>query len=501
MLEDRAAGILLHPTSLPGEYGVGELGHEAESFIQFLNEASATLWQVLPISPVGAGNSPYQSCSAFACSELLISTDHLIEDGLVRRSRVSHIRLHGDRAAYSEAQRSKTRLLNAAFRNFTPGTDFAAFCEREAYWLDDYVLFIALREAYRGKPWHRWPVEIATREPRALREARSKLRRLIDYHRFVQYRFHTDYTRIRTLCREYGVRLVGDMPIFVAHNSADVWAHRKLFKLTAAGKPSVVAGVPPDYFSATGQLWGNPLYDWGELARQEYSWWIQRLRRMLDLFDLVRIDHFRGFESYWEVKATERTAVGGHWVKGPGDKLFETAREQIGELPLIAEDLGLITPAVEQLRERQQLPGMKVLQFAFSGPDNPYLPHNHVPGSVVYTGTHDNDTTLGWWKSASRQEKHFAREYLGKRITNPCREMIRLAYASASNLAIVPMQDMLELGSEARMNLPGTEQGNWEWRMSADQLAHSPSQTLAKLASTYDRVPHTMSDPKQLSKK
>ncbi len=484
----RSSGILLHPTSLPGRYGVGELGSEAVGFLDFLSGAGQTLWQVLPLGPIGEGNSPYQSYSAMAGNPLLISLDRLAERGLLDRDLLARApELDPARVDYPAAIGFKERALRAAYARFRPSAAYERFCQEQSDWLDDYALFMALKESHDGAPWHEWEPEMVARSRAALNRARGGLAERIEYHRFVQYLFSRQYEDVRRQASSRGIRIVGDVPIFVAHDSADVWAHPDLFQLDALGRPTVVAGVPPDYFSATGQLWGNPLYRWDVMARDGYAWWVRRLRMATALYDLVRLDHFRGFEAYWEVPAADTTARRGRWVKGPGAAFFESVRRQLGGMPFIAEDLGVITPEVEELRDRFGLPGMKVLQFAFSDPASPYLPHNYTRNCVVYTGTHDNDTTLGWWDTLGRNERSFVHRYLGRKTRDVAWDMIRLAMSSVAEMAIVPLQDVLRLGSDARMNLPGTESGNWEWRYKPGALTSELREELRTLTRTYGR--------------
>ncbi|MDP9378920.1 MAG: 4-alpha-glucanotransferase [Chloroflexota bacterium] len=497
----RSSGILLHPTSLPGPHGVGELGPEAIRFLDFLHRSGQKLWQVLPLGPAGAANSPYASYSAFAGNPLLVSLDRLVRDGLLQKGDLRRApKFPRSRVEYDAVSAYKMKLLRRAHGRFGGGPDFDTFCQREAGWLDDYALFMALKDSHGGAAWNTWQPELVTREPEALVRAHRELDPQVAFHKFVQYLFSQHYAEIRREADARGIKIIGDIPIFAAFDSADVWTHSDIFHLDAQRQPTVVAGVPPDYFSATGQLWGNPLYNWDALERDRYAWWVQRIRRALDLYDLVRIDHFRGFESYWEIPAEETTAINGRWVKGPGARFFHTLSEQLGgELPIIAEDLGIITPEVEQLRDALRLPGMKVLQFAFSDPANFHLPHNYAPDSVVYTGTHDNDTTRGWWKQAEESERNLARRYLGRKRprfrrsldregAQVCWDLIRAAMASVSVLAVVPLQDVLALGSEARMNTPGTTEGNWEWRLhDPSVLTSALSHRLRDLTELYNR--------------
>lgn len=504
----RVSGILLHPTSLPGPHGVGDLGPAAFRFVDFLEAAGQRLWQVLPLVPTGYGESPYQGFSAFAGNPLLISLERLADEGLLEPSDLRVAPDFSERKAdYEGAQRYKQPLLDRAGRRFrgqaSPGRreDFAAFCAREAYWLDDFALFLAVKAAHRDWAWTRWPSDIALREPDAVTRWRAEAAERVEQVRFEQWVFFAQWKAVRARCHAKGIRLFGDVPIFVAHDSADVWAHPELFRLRADGEPEAVAGVPPDYFSATGQLWGNPLYRWDEMARTGYRWWIDRLRAALQTVDLVRLDHFRGFEAYWEVPAEETTAVRGRWVKGPGAALFEALRGALGELPLVAENLGVITPEVEALRTRFGFPGMAILQFAFGSDPQAatFQPHNYERHLAAYTGTHDNDTTVGWWTSAgagdttrtaqeAEAERAFALRYLDAESKPIHWVFIRTLMASVADVAVVPMQDVLGLGSEARMNLPGRAEGNWRWRCASSEIQPALASRLRALAEVYGRV-------------
>lgn len=475
----RAAGLLLHPTSLPGPYGIGDVGPGARRFVDWLADSGQTLWQVLPLGPTGFGDSPYACFSAFAGNPWLVSPELLLEERLVEPRDLEGAALPGEGAVdFGAVVEAKTRLLRRAYERFVAGAapelrePYRAFGAAEAAWLDDFALFMALKQEHAGRPWTEWDAPLARREAAALESARVRLAHAVGQQRFRQFLFFRQWNAVRAHARSRGVRIMGDLPIFVAHDSADAWSRPELFQLDAAGRPTVVAGVPPDYFSPTGQLWGNPLYDWDSLRRGGFTWWIERVRVALRTYDLVRLDHFRGFEAHWEVAADAPTAEGGRWVSGPGADLFAALDRAFGDLPLVAEDLGVITPGVEALREAFGLPGMRILQFAWGdGPSHAYLPHAHVPNCVVYTGTHDNDTLRGWWDhAASGEEKHFARRYLQCDDGAIVRAMVRAAYASVAHTAIVPLQDVLELGSEARMNLPGRPSGNWSWRFRWDAL-------------------------------
>jgi 4-alpha-glucanotransferase len=495
MTNTRSAGILLHPTSLPGPYGIGDVGAAAHDWLAALAEARIGHWQVLPLGPTGYGDSPYQCFSAFAGNPLLIAPDALVADGLVSaRDLVARPRFPDDHVDFGAVIEWKSLLLAAAhamFRAARPAAlvaEFERFCRAQAAWLDDYALFAALKRAHDGARWSAWPRPLAAREPAALESARAMFGEAMDAERFRQFLFHRQWAALHARAGELGILLMGDVPIFVAHDCADVWAHPELFQLDPDGNPRVVAGVPPDYFSATGQLWGNPIYDWERVAADGYRWWIERLRATLGLVDRVRLDHFRGFESSWEIPAAAPTAESGRWVKGPADALFAALGEALGGLPLIAEDLGEITPEVIALRDRLGLPGMKVLQFAFSGDGaEPFLPHHHPRHAVVYTGTHDNDTTRGWYANAPERDRDFARRYLGRDGGDIAWDLIRAAFASVAELAIVPLQDVLDLGSEARMNHPGRAVGNWSWRVAAGAFGAAERARLAELVRLYSR--------------
>jgi 4-alpha-glucanotransferase len=481
---ERSAGILLHPTSLPGPYGIGELGPEALEFIDFLGGAGQRLWQILPLNPTGGDGSPYSSYSAFAGNPLLISTRRLIEDGFLT-SDVPEIP-HGP-VDYPAVISAKTKLLREAHGKMKLGKDFRGFQEEHETWLGDYALYMALKGSHGGRSWKEWEEGVSKRQTGALTEARRELVEEVRFHEFAQYLFFHHWEEVKRAANEKKIEVIGDLPIFVSHDSADVWANQDLFFLDSSGDPTAVAGVPPDYFSETGQLWGNPLYDWGRMREDGYSWWVERMWMALTLYDAVRVDHFRGFEAYWEIPADEDTAQNGRWVKGPGDEVFRAFEKALGELPIIAEDLGEITPEVEELRDELGLPGMKVLQFAFSGPDNAFLPHEYEGSNwVVYTGTHDNDTTSGWWRSAGAEGRNFARRYLGKEFVSVW-DFIRAAHFSTADRAVVPMQDVLELGSEHRMNVPGAAQGNWTWRLEKSALAPELAERLLNLTETYGR--------------
>jgi 4-alpha-glucanotransferase len=500
-VKTRRSGILLHPTSLPGPHGIGDLGPAARSWIDTLAAARQGWWQVLPLGPTGFGDSPYQCFSAFAGNPYLVSPDALVADGLLDTADLAGAGFPPARVDFGPVIEFKVRLLRRAWERFGHDASaslrdaFAAFRASESAWLDDYALFKAIKEERGGASWLGWDAELRERHPAALAKARNRLRGASDEHAFRQFLFFRQWHALREHAVARGVRILGDVPIFVSSDSADVWAHPEFFRLDAEHRPAVVAGVPPDYFSATGQLWGNPLYDWDTLRADGFRWWIARLRATLELVDRVRVDHFRGFEAYWEVEAGMPTAAVGRWVPGPGAVLFEALRAAFGALPILAEDLGVITPEVDALREQFGLPGMRVLQFAFgSGPSDRFLPHHYDRHTAVYTGTHDNDTTCGWYATLPEPEKTFLHRYLGYGTSDAppagdiVWELIRQAWGSVADLAIVPLQDLLELGSEARMNTPAQAGGNWGWRVTASQLADPRFERLANLTQLYDRA-------------
>ena len=491
----RASGILLHPTSLPGSGGVGDLGAAAYRFVDFLAGAGQTLWQIMPLGPVGLGNSPYAARSAFAGTPLLIALDQPVGRSWLADDASAVPLGSPERVDYELAAAHKRSGLARAFQRFraNPSAEdcaaLAEFREQHRAWLDDFALFMALKDVHGGSAWFQWDEPLVRREPAALERAWRDLANQVDQQIFTQLLFFQQWLALKQYANERQIRIVGDIPIFVAHDSADVWVHQDVFALDEQGQPTVVSGVPPDIFSQTGQRWGNPMYRWDRLAERGYDWWIERFRGTLQLVDVVRLDHFRGFESAWEVPAEHETAEHGRWAPGPGAALFEAVEAALGRVPVIVEDLGLITPEVVLLRDRLGYPGMKVLQFAF-GDDatNPYLPHNYTQDCVVYTGTHDNDTTVGWFASLPEAERHNVRRYLGTHGDDIAWDLIRCALASVADTAIVPLQDVLALGSEARMNLPGKPDGNWAWRYREDQLRPEHAERLAELTEVYGRA-------------
>ena len=498
----RRSGILLHPTCLPGPDGIGDLGPAAWRFVDWLAGHAQSLWQVLPLGPTSFGDSPYQTLSAFGGNPLLVSFERLQQDGwLAPDDLADRPALPDGHVDFGPVIAWKTTVLDRAFVNFChrAGRDawaaFEGWGAANAGWLDDLALFLALKEDHGGLPWPQWAPPLARREPAALAAARDRLAKRVDAHRFRQWLFATQWDALRAHAHGRGVTLIGDIPIFVAHDSSDVWQRPDLFQLDADGRPLAVAGVPPDYFSADGQLWGNPLYDWEANRREGYRWWCDRVRACLAQVDLVRLDHFRGFEAYWRVPAGATTAREGAWVPGPGADLFTALRRGLGgRLPLVAEDLGVITAGVDALREAFELPGMKVLQFAWSGPDNAFLPHEHAPHAVVYTGTHDNDPVLGWWHHlATPEEKSLLAEYVGAPDAAAVREphwtLIRLGLQSCAHTFLTTLPDVLGLGREARLNLPGADEGNWGWRLLPGALDGSEGGRLARLTWLYRRAP------------
>ncbi len=491
----RSAGLLLHPSSLPGPFGIGDLGPEAHRWVDTLAAAKQRWWQILPLGPTGYGNSPYQSFSAFAGNVNLLSPELLVRDGLLSDDFFAGHSFPADRVDYDHVRAAKGAMVREAWGRFkaspTPHlrAAFDEYHEREKGWLHDYALFTAVRDALGGTALSGWPADLRRRVPAAVAAMEKKLAGEVVIHAFAQFLFDRQWAGLRAFARSKGVRVIGDAPIFVSGDSADVWAHPELFLLNADGEASVVAGVPPDYFSEDGQLWGNPLYDWAAMERTGYAWWAARLRRQLAQVDVIRLDHFRGFAAAWHVPADQTTAKVGEWVDGPRERLFLRLQADLGALPLIAEDLGLITPDVHALRRSLGFPGMRVLQFALGGPDNPYWPHNYEPDTVAYTGTHDNDTTAGWWAGLSEADRKKLGEYVGHPLGEPHWELLRMAWASVAVIAVAPLQDLLGLGTEARMNVPGVAGGNWEWRFRPDQFRAGAIERLAEWTARYNRLP------------
>ncbi len=474
--------MLLHPTSLPGNRNHGDLGAEASRFVDFIANCGFSVWQTLPLGPTHEDGSPYQCLSVHAGNPEMISLADLVTRGWL------------DEAGDDTDTHACLVRAKAGFDSRAEEADRDALLDfrlRHAFWLDDYTLYQAIRRDHQDAPWYTWPEQLRDRDSVAITAFRETHADDIEQACFEQFLFFTQWHALRDYARERGIALFGDIPIFVAHDSADVWAQRELFFIDASGGLDVVSGVPPDYFSKTGQRWGNPLYRWERIAADDFHWWLERFRSQLELFDIIRLDHFRGFEKYWEIPARAKTAIKGRWVEGPGAALFERLAEEFGDLPLVAENLGLITPEVEALRRKLALPGMEILQFAFdSGPDNPYLPHNHEQQAVVYTGTHDNDTSLGWYKGLDEADRQVVDEYLGLPSEPMPWPLIRAALASVAELAILPMQDILALGSEHRMNIPGTAADNWKWRFDWAQAEPDLADRMRHLVQLYGRAGH-----------
>ena len=495
----RRAGILLHPTSLPGPFGIGDLGPQARAWLDFLADAGQTLWQILPLSPTGFGDSPYQSYSDFAGNASLISPEGMAAEGLLSPADLEDHPVFPEGAAdFNGTFSCKSRLFGKAYRRLLSGgiprlqEEYRQFCDAEKEWLDNFALFLALKRAHKGRPWWEWEKELALCRPDAVRRARKELAAEEGEIAFEQFLFRRQWDALREYARGKGISILGDIPIFCALDSAEVWSGKKYFQLDEDGRPTVAAGVPPDYFSPTGQLWGNPIFNWDALEPERYAWWIRRVRASLRGSDLVRLDHFRGYVQYWAVPAGHTTAEVGRWMPGPGEDLFQCLREAVGGLPFLAEDLGVITEDVVALRERLALPGMRVLQFAFDGErDNPFLPYNFHPRTAVYTGTHDNDTTLGWYRSLTEGERKRVNRYRGGGVGDVAWDFIRMAWASVAETAICPLQDVLGLGSEARLNYPGRPVGNWRWRFRAEDLRPDLAARLRELTENYGRTPES----------
>ena len=495
----RASGILLHPTSFPGRFGMGDLGPVAYEFVDFLTETGQQLWQVLPLGPTGHGNSPYMSYSAMAGNHLLISLEKLRDRGLLEPSDLDRFpHFPDDEVDFGGVIPAKRQLLEKAAAAFQTSADdktraeYDAFCQDCAFWLDDYAFFMALKQSHGGASWHQWEAGLARRDAATMATWHNKLAIPIAQHKFFQFEFTRQWQALKAYANERHIQIVGDMPIYVAHDSVDVWAYPDNFMIDEETlEPSEMAGVPPDYFSETGQLWGNPTYNWEAIQKQGFQWWLQRVKALLDYVDLTRIDHFRGFEAYWAVPEGEKTALNGEWVAAPGEAFFNAVKAEYGSLPILAEDLGVITPEVEALRDQFDFPGMKILQFAFgSDHKNPYLPFNYVRNCLVYTGTHDNDTTVGWFNKASEYERDRVLRYLGGLHADGIHwSLIRLALSSIANQAIIPLQDVLGLGSFARMNLPGKPDGNWAWRYRSEMLTGELRERLRELTRLYSRAP------------
>ncbi|ACK71325.1 4-alpha-glucanotransferase [Gloeothece citriformis PCC 7424] len=496
---ERSSGIILQPTSLPSRFGIGDLGKSAYQFIDFLERSGQTLWQILPLGPTGYEHSPYtMNYSAFAGNPLMISLENLVEDGLLKADELTPLP-HSDEddpnlVNFNRVIPHKTQFLKLAYSRFEVTPEYEQFCQEQSEWLEDYALFMALLEENEGKNWNQWERAIALREPEAIKTTTETLKDAINYHKFLQFKFFQQWKALRTYANNKNIKIIGDISIYVCYNSADVWANPQCFKLDPQTlEKTYIAGVPPDYFSATGQLWGNPVYNWDYLQKTNYEWWFKRFKATLQYADFVRVDHFRGFEAYWQVPAGEETAINGEWIKAPGEDFFEKLKHHLGSLPVLAEDLGIITPEVEELRDRFDFPGMRILLFAFDGDtNNPYLPHHYVKNCAVYIGTHDNDTAIGWWEKASHEEKQRVADYLGYSSPEEIKEinwvLLRLGFASVANLAIVQLQDILGLDNRARMNDPSKNEDNWRWRYtSSDLLTQELSDRVQKITQLYSR--------------
>ncbi len=492
----RSGGILLHPTSLPSEYGIGDLGPSIYKFMDFLAENNQKLWQILPLGPTGYGNSPYQCLSAFAGNHLLISIEKLLDQGLISKIDCKIEKpFSSEFVDFNRVIILKNALLRIAYNNFTHNrsefeSKFFTFERENQYWLDKYALYMSLKIAHDQTSWIEWPDKFHSRNESAINEWRNGHLREIEYYKFIQFLFYHQWSEVKLFANKKNISIIGDIPIFVALDSSDVWSHPELYHLDEMGNPIYVAGVPPDYFSETGQRWGNPLYRWDKMKENDYRWWIQRVKHVMKYVDIVRIDHFRGFEAYWRIPANEPTAVKGKWIKGPGADLFDRIKKILGDVPIIAEDLGVITPEVDAIRDQFGYPGMKILHYAFDQDQhssNKHLPHNYHQNFVVYTGTHDNNTTLGWYNSTSQKTKDYLASFIGSTENDVVAKLIRLAWSSVAIFAIIPLQDLLRLDESARMNLPGTLTGNWQWRFSWEQINREKVDELAIMSEIYGR--------------
>ncbi len=497
MKQERASGILLHPTSLPGPDGIGDLGPEAYRWIDFLARTGTQFWQVLPLGPTGYGDSPYQCFSAFAGNPYIISAARLLDQGLLTKSDlVDRPDFPVEKVDYGPVIEWKIKLLKRSYKQFRSIKQkkyleaFSSFKESQKEWLEPFATFMAIKAEHGYASWSEWPESLRKRDPEILQNFVAKHQEDIEFQNYLQFIFNEQWQSLRSYAKKKGIRIIGDIPIFVAYDSADVWANKDLFYLDREGLPTIVAGVPPDYFSKTGQLWGNPLYKWDVHKKNNYQWWLKRMASVLNQVDIIRLDHFRGFEAYWEIPFGNETAEEGRWVNGPGHDFLSAIKTQLGELPVIAEDLGVITTKVRQMRDDFNLPGMKILQFAFaSDPDDDFLPHNYPFNCVAYTGTHDNDTSLGWYTTAPEREKDFCRRYLARSGNDISWSMIRTLWRSTAGWVLAPMQDFLSLGNWARMNYPGTASGNWDWRMHPDAINESLVNRLHETNYLYGRLP------------
>ena len=490
---ERSSGVLLHISSLPGEGGIGCLGKDAFQFVDFLAQTKQKIWQILPLGPVGYGNSPYQCYSAFAGNPMFIDVQQLVSDRLISKKSITNQNFKSKVVEFERVGEWKTVLFREAFTSFQKNFDhykdeYYTFMSHNSWWLDDYALFRSLKTKYDETVWNTWAKELVIRNKQVLHEAFNELHAEIDFHRFLQFIFFRQWFKLKSYANSKGIRIIGDIPLYVSLDSADVWANQDIFLLDGDSQPTQVGGVPPDYFSETGQLWGNPVFDWERVAERDFDWWLARIHFNLRMFDQVRVDHFRGLESFWSIPAEEETAIVGEWLPAKGHELFRKLKEQLGTLNIIAEDLGLITPEVEKLRDDFGLPGMKILQFAFgSDTKNTNLPHNYATNFLVYTGTHDNDTSLGWFNSIDKKERKFLHKYIPGSGKQFVRNFMEQAWASAAHTAIAPMQDVLGLGSDARMNTPGVAAGNWDWRFTWSQIRSNHKLFLKQITEKYNR--------------
>lgn len=494
---NRCAGILLHPTSLPGKYGIGELGTEAINFINFLSNSGQKLWQIFPLGPTGYGDSPYQNFSTFAGNPYLISLEILFEEGLLSKTELDSMPLSDPhKVDFGSIYVNKLRILRVAYESMKKMGksilhECEDFCDNNKDWLEDYALFMAVKNYHNGIVWKDWDKTIAFRENNAVDEWKTLLLDDVGFHKFMQYKFASQWKVVKEYANEKGIQIIGDLPIFVAYDSSDVWQNTSLFTVDSKGNQETVAGVPPDYFSKTGQLWGNPLYRWDIMEQDNFAWWQRRLKKMYELVDIVRIDHFRGLEAYWEIPGDAETAIDGKWVKAPGKRLFDTFKNIFGDVKILAEDLGVITPEVEELRDSFNLPGMKILQFAFGDEgDRKFLPHNHIKNCCIYTGTHDNDTTKGFFDNERNSKSgiyEWTQKYLNFYGDDICSALIIEAYKSVANIVVIPMQDVLNLGTDARMNFPSKLGGNWMWRFSWDQVPSELSKRYKNMTKMFER--------------
>ncbi len=491
---ERSNGILLHPSSLPGKWGIGTLGKEAIKFIDWMKEAGVKMWQLLPMGPTGYGDCPYSSFSAFAGNPYFINYEILLEEGWLKDSDLPDDKMFSrDKVDFGKIYETKFIVLKKACDRFSEQAEdqkkeYAYFCEKHSFWLDDFAFFMALKNTFPGQSWLDWPDDIRKREPQAVKKYREELDQDIHFQKWMQFEVFRQWKNIKNYANEQGIKIVGDIPIYVASDSADAWSMHEMFQFDEDIKPVKVAGVPPDYFSATGQLWGNPLYDWNRMEDDGFKWWIRRVEANLEMVDIIRIDHFRGLAAYWAVPSGEETAINGEWIPAPGKKMFQAILKKLGDLPIMAEDLGVITPDVEELRDHFGFPGMKILQFAFdSGEENDYLPHTYNKNCIVYTGTHDNDTIVGWYNAAQPKDKEWAMDYINGNKKEVAWSFLRAAWASTALIAIAPLQDFMGLGTEHRMNIPGTPLENWTWRFTEKQLDSEIKNKLKHLNSLYNR--------------